>query len=170
MRLAHHTPALYFRPSSFPRTVAKPESRLAVSDDEFGDLPSAAGFVRLRAAYRASGGTARSDDLARLLEDCRNTDFDGLTRLIVSGEAFGFDWNHLFWVPMFQFDLNDLTLKKGSVQVLAELATSFEGWTLAAWFVQRNSWLNHSRPVDLIDSHLHEVLEAARADRFVATG
>jgi hypothetical protein len=170
MRLAFHTPALNFRPSSIPLSVAMPESRLAVADDEIGDLPSAAGFVALRAAYRASGGTARGDDLARLLEDCRNTDFDSLTQLIVSGDAFGFDWNHLFWVPMFQFDLNDLTLKKGSVQVLAELATSFEGWTLAAWFVQRNSWLNQRRPVDLIDANLQEVLAAARADRFVATG
>jgi hypothetical protein len=170
MRLAQHTPALVYRPSVGLRPVAKPEGRLAVTDDEIGVLPSAAGFVALRSAYRASGGTARSDDLARLLQDCRNTDFDRLTRHIVSGEAFGFDWNHLFWVPMFQFDLNDLTLRQGSVQVLAELATAFEGWTLAAWFVQRNAWLNHRRPVDLIDAHLQEVLAAARADRFVATG
>jgi hypothetical protein len=170
MRLANHTPALIFRPSSVRQPVAKPEFRPAVTDDEIGDSPSDTGFIALRAAYRASGGTARGDDLARLLEDCRNTDFDSLTRLIVSGKAFGFDWNHLFWVPMFQFDLNDLTLKQGSVQVVAELAKSFEGWTLAAWFVQRNSWLNQRRPVDLIDAHLHEVLAAARADRFVATG
>jgi hypothetical protein len=170
MRLSHHQPALIFRPSSVPGSIAKPEKQVAVADDEIGDFPSDAGFVALRAAYRASGGTARGDDLARLLEDCRNSDFESLSRLIVSGEAFGFDWNHLFWVPMFQFDLNDLTLKNGSVQVLAELATSFEGWALAAWFVQRNSWLNHRRPVDLIDSQLDEVLAAARADRFIANG
>jgi hypothetical protein len=170
MRLAHPTPALNFRPSAVHQSVPNRSIGLPLTDEAIGDFPSDAGFVALRAAYRASGGTARGDDLARLLEDCRNADFESLARLIVSGEAFGFDWKQAFWVPMFQFDLNDLTLKKGPVQVLAELSAAFEGWALAAWYVQPNAWLCHRRPVDLIDSQLADVLAAARADRFVAIG
>ena len=71
---------------------------------------------------------------------------------------------------MFQFDLRDLSTKHGPRQVLNELGTAFDGWELAVWFVQPNSWLNDRSPVDLLNTQLSAVLEAARADRFIVTG
>jgi hypothetical protein len=127
-------------------------------------------FAALRVAYRATGGVACGDDLARLLEDQRCGDFVSLARLIASRDIFGFVWQHAFWVPMFQFDLRDLTIKSGPRRVLAELAAEFDGWALADWFVRASSWLNGQRPVDLLDSDLPSVLKAARADRFIAAG
>ncbi|HEX7441459.1 MAG TPA: hypothetical protein VF319_15325 [Caldimonas sp.] len=120
--------------------------------------------------YRATGGTARGDDLARLLEDHPRGSFVSLARLIASGEVFGFERQHTFWVPMFQFELRDLSIKEGLRQVLAELVTVFDGWALALWFVRPNSSLKDGRPVDLLDSNLAAVLDAARTDRFVAAG
>ena len=38
-------------------------------DDAIEELPTSRGFAALLASYRASGGTARGDDVARLLED-----------------------------------------------------------------------------------------------------
>ena len=127
-------------------------------------------FVVMREVYRATGGTARKDDLARLLADQRRGDFVSLARLSVTGEVFGFEWQHGFWIPMFQFELRDLSVKPGPRQVVAELARVFDGWTLAVWFAHANSWLQGRRPVDLLDSQLPAVLEAARADRFIAAG
>ena len=71
---------------------------------------------------------------------------------------------------MFQFDLNDLSVRPGLQQVLAELSGEFDDWSLAAWFAEPNSWLDDQRPVDLIATDLRSVVEAARADRFIAAG
>ncbi len=135
-----------------------------------GDFPNERGFTAMRTAYRATGGLASEDDLERLLQDCRLADPVSLAGRLDSGEVFGFDWQHRLWIPMFQFNLRDLSVKPVPQQVRAELSGEFYGWTLAAWFTQRNAWLNHRRPIDLLDTDLPAVLEAARADRFVATG
>jgi hypothetical protein len=71
---------------------------------------------------------------------------------------------------LFQFNLWDLSTRPGSRQVLAELSPSFDGWQLAAWFVQRSAWLDYRRPVDLLASNLPAVLSLARVDRYVANG
>lgn len=134
------------------------------------DLPNDRGFAAMRAAFRATGGLARADDLARLLDDHRQGVFPNLAALIDSGDVSGFEWRDALWVPMFQFELRDLSIKQRSRQVLAELPVSYDGWAIAAWFVRPNSWLNERRPVDLLDSNLPALLDAARADRFVALG
>ena len=152
-------------PWAFRRAWVTPES-----DEGLRRVPSDRDFAAMRAGYRATGGMARGDDLARLLEDMRCGDVSTLARLIASGQVFGFDWHGSFWVPMFQFELRDLTVRPSVRQVQAELAKVFDGWTIAVWFSQRNSWLDEQRPVDLLDTALPAVLHAARADRFIATG
>ncbi|MEP7298320.1 MAG: hypothetical protein ABI702_19220 [Burkholderiales bacterium] len=131
---------------------------------------SSARFIAMLAAYRATGGTARGDDLARLLEDRHCGDFVTLARLIVAREVFGFAWRNTFWVPMFQFEMHDLSIKPATRHVLAELAPAFDGWDVASWFTRPNGWLDDRPPVDLIGSNLAAVLGAARADRFVSAG
>ena len=136
-----------------------------------GGPPSHRAFMAMLNAFRASGGTAREGDLARCLEDC-GAHFR-LPELLASGTAFGFEWRHSLWIPMFQFDLHDLhdlSVKPGPQQVLAELGTEFDGWKLATWFGQLSCWLNGRRPVDLVDSNLPAVLHAARLDRFIELG
>lgn len=139
-------------------------------DESIDDLPTSRGFSGLLAAYRASGGTARGDDVARLLEDHGLGNYIGLAKLISTHEVFGFEWRSAFWIPMFQFDLHDLSVRPSTKRVLAELGDRFDGWARAAWFAQPNSWLQHRKPVDLMDNDLHDVLSAARADRFIAVG
>ena len=124
----------------------------------------------LRSAFRASGGLARGDDLGRLLENQHGGDFVTLADLIGSHDVFGFEWRAMLWVPMFQFELCDLSLKRCSRMVLAELSAVFDRWMLALWFAEPNSWLSDRRPVDVLDANLPSVLRAARTDRFIATG
>ena len=136
--------------------------------DAIGELPTSRGFAALLAAYRATGGTARGDDVARLLEDHRVGDFVSLAKLIAGGRVFGFEWRHTLWIPMFQFDLADLSIKPAAGQVLHALGAEFDEWSRAAWFAQPNAWLKGRSPVDLFANRLPDVLEAARSDRFIA--
>ena len=132
--------------------------------------PSSTGFTAMLQAYRATGGTARGDDLARLLQDRPNGGYVSLARLIATRKVFSFEWRNTYWVPMFQFDLADLSQRPGAQQVLVELNSEFDDWHAALWFTQPNVWLQGVKPVDLINTDLQAVLEAARADRFVAAG
>lgn len=134
--------------------------------------PCGRDFAVLRDAYRASGGIARGDDLARMLNERQCGDFVSLAMLILAREVFAFQWQQSFWVPMFQFDLHDLAVKPSvnARAVLLELVDQFDGWELALWFAQPSHWLHGARPVDLLNSNLAEVLEAARTDRFIAAG
>lgn len=153
-----------------PRPSAPPPHARRLPGGAPDDWPSKIEFDAVRAACRASGGIATGDDLARLLEDHRCGDFVSLARHIVCGDIFGFEWQGTFWVPMFQFDLRDLSFKESPRRVRAELSEGFDGWALADWFAQPNTWLGDRPPVDLLDTHLAAVLEAARADRFIVAG
>ena len=150
-----------------PNTSRQPAGAAASG---IGGFPSEAGFAAMQVAFRASGGLARGDDLVRWLQGHSSGDVASLARLIVTAELFSFEWRDTFWVPMFQFDLDDLSIKCGPRKVLIELATDFDSWNLAAWFAQPNSWLNNTRPVDLLDHNLAAVLRAAHSDRLIAAG
>lgn len=134
-------------------------------EQDITPVPSERGFTALRDAYRETGGIADGDDLARLLEERQLGRYMSLARLIVLGGVFSFEWRGIYWIPMFQFGLQDLSLKPGPRQVLAELMPVLKEWPLAAWFARPNARLSRQRPVDLLDADLPAVLRAARADR-----
>lgn len=128
------------------------------------------GFTAMIEAYKGCGGMTRADELALLLEERNKGNFVSLARRLVSRDVFSFEWQNHFWVPMFQFNPQDLSVKQEVRRVVHELHAVLDSWTLAMWFTERNAWLNGKRPVDLVDRQFSEVLGAARADRFVATG
>ena len=129
--------------------------------------PNAADFATLRAAYGGSGGMARGDELAQTLQDRRRGDFLSLARLIAARRIFSFHWHHSLWVPMFQFDPLDLSLREAPQRVAARLGDALDGWAMALWFALPNRGLAGRRPVDLLQSNLPAVLRAA-ADREAA--
>jgi hypothetical protein len=124
----------------------------------------------VRAAYRASGGLPSGDELARLLQDHRCGELLTLAGLLGVGEVFGFDGQGSFWLPMFQFELHDLSIRRELRPGPAELAPVFHGLALAIWFAQPSCWLHGCRPMDLLTDDQSEVLRAARTDRFIAAG
>lgn len=133
-----------------------------------GGQPSSAGFTALLGAFHSTGGTARGEDLARLLAEHLRGDYVSLARLIAHREVFCFEWRRTLWTPMFQFEQRDLSLKAGLRPILAELTGELDGWTLATWFAQSNAWLGGRRPVDVMHTDQRAVLDAARAARFGA--
>lgn len=157
---------------------ALPARWLAPHDSHTSDsphmTPSSSGFRSLMAAYRGSGGIARSDDLARLLCD-RGDGGQGdpiLGEMLIRAEVFGFEWCDRVWLPMFQFDLRRLSVQRAPQRVREELlgACALDGWDCAMWFARPNAGLNHSAPVDLLANDLQGVLDVARADRWVLNG
>lgn len=127
-------------------------------------------FDAMIAAYTSCGGTARADDLALLLQEHHKVTFVNLAKRLVSGDVFSFEWQDHFWVPMFQFNRQDMSVKHEVHRVVRELDGVLDSWTLAWWFTEPNAWLKGRRPVDLVDRQFSDVLGAARADRFVAAG
>ena len=128
------------------------------------------GFDAIISAYQLSGGTTRADDLEWMLEEKSKHRSVSVARQIALRDIFSFEWQSQFWVPMFQFYPQDLTVRQEVVRVVHELTSVLDNWTLAVWFTEPNSWLRGRRPVDMMDSHFSDVLNAARADRFVAAG
>ena len=163
-------------PQAFPNPAPSGDSSFSLRygnptpEELIGESPSGVGLAALMATYRATGGVARGDDLARLLEDRGLGDFVDLARLIASNEVFGFKWRDTLWIPMFQVELRDLSIKPATQLVLMQLGSRFDGWARAAWFAQPNSWLNDRRPVDSLDSHLADVLRAASIARLITGG
>ena len=127
------------------------------------DGPCGPGFIALLEAFRATGGTARGEILGRLLEDHRIGDAVRLAKLIYTGQAFGCEWRDSLWIPMFQFDANDLVLKASVQSVRAELPSLWSGWQVASWFAAPNARLDGHTPADRLDSDLEGVVQAAAA-------
>ncbi|MES2945688.1 MAG: hypothetical protein V4772_22700 [Pseudomonadota bacterium] len=161
---AVHLPRSFF---GFKKPAGKPIEK---GPDEFGSTPNSRGFAALLAAFRSTGGTLRGDEFAQLFADRGHDDIAALARRLVAGEIFSFEWHNTSWVPMFQFDYPTLAVKPGARHVLLELAGVFDGWMLAAWLAQPNSWLTGARPVELLASNQKAVLAAAQADRTIALG
>jgi len=127
-------------------------------------------FITMLRGFRDTGGLVRGDEVADMLQRLSGHDLSQLARWIVTREVLSFQWRSELWVPLFQFNLSDMSLKDAAQRVSAELAPAFDAWNLSYWFVQPNSWLHDKSPVQLIGSDPSAVFQAARADRFVAMG
>lgn len=135
----------------------------------FADRPNTRDFDAMLAAYMWSGGIARHQEVSTRLEEDGNGGPSNLDKLIDSRAVFSFDWRGSLWLPMFQFKQPEMYVKPQSRKVLSELAGVFDGWSLAVWYLEQNSWLENRRPIDLLDKNPAAVLLAARGDRFIAT-
>lgn len=126
-------------------------------------VPNGRGFIALLEAFRATGGTAPGEIVGRLLEEHQVGNAVSLAKLIYTGQAFGFEWRESLWLPMFQFDVNDLTLKASVQSVRAELPALWSGWMLASWFAGPNTRLDGRSPADVLDLDFDAVMRAARS-------
>ena len=124
--------------------------------------PSGSGFITLLEAFRATGGTAPGVIVGPLLEDHHAGDAVSLAKLILAGQVFGFEWRASLWLPMFQFDVDDLALKAAPQRVRKALPPGWSGWALASWFATPNAWLDGCSPADTLDADADAVLRAAR--------
>jgi hypothetical protein len=127
-------------------------------------------FVALQMAYRASGGLANGNELATRLHVRGESGYARLASWILRQQVFSFAWNQHFWLPMFQFDPADLSLRQELQPVLAELAGVMDGWALAAWFARPCDSLQGRSPLSQCVHDQPAVFQAARLQRFVIRG
>ncbi len=127
-------------------------------------------FVAMLRGFRESGGLLRGDEVAVQMQRTSGYDVSLLARWIVTSQVLSFEWRSELWLPMFQFEPKDMSRREAARRVMAELQPAFDAWNLSSWFSQPNSWLNDRAPADLLSTELPAVLQAARADRFVAMG
>jgi hypothetical protein len=120
--------------------------------------------------FERTGGLMRSEQVLFMLRRRSSQALSMLARWIVDQRAVTFEWQADRLVPTFQFDLADMSIRPEAAAVLAELAGVFDDWELASWFAEPNAWLLGRRPVDTLQADTQAVLDAARADRFVARG
>jgi hypothetical protein len=134
-------------------------------------------FIDLLNAYRPYGGVSRVNDLpAGLRVTCAGQD-QSVSDLVCNGDLFAFSWHDDLWIPMFQFDMPDLTISTGPHRAVVNLGPGFDGWALARWFIEPNPWLNDDSaieiehtPIECLGSRLADVLDAARAHYFAERG
>lgn len=125
-------------------------------------------FIDMLHLCRSRGGLAREEEILRRMnhranrprQDCEaGYPHDGLIRL---------EWGGSAWLPLFQFCKEDMTVRAETARVVFELSPVFDGWAIAEWFMAPNAWLLNQPPIDALDTHFPAVIEAARADRFIA--
>ncbi len=153
---------------------ARTAARFAVADRELrpamGATATDEAFIELLHFYRCRGGMAREIEVLSHLK-CRAFQAgQPASRPSEFDRAVRFSWGGWTWLPLFQFNREDLSLRAQPLRVVDELMPVFDGWEVTRWFAARNTWLRDQLPIDVMDENLSLVIEAARVDRFIAAG
>jgi hypothetical protein len=129
-------------------------------------------FAYMQEALRPHGGMILSEAAVEIAREFCEQPISRLARWIVDGAIVTLLWHGRTWVPMFQLQTHkhDLALRIGCVRAVAELREAFDDWEIVVWFATPNGWLNDQAPVAMLNHDESRVVEAARADRFIARG
>jgi hypothetical protein len=127
-------------------------------------------FMTLLKAYRPSGGLLRAQEAAARCKPHSGTDVQTLAGWIVRRKVVSFEWLHRIWLPLFQFNRLDMTRQTGLDAILSELTAVYDDWEIANWFARPNVWLAGCLPSATLTDDAPEVLEAARAERYLVAG
>jgi hypothetical protein len=136
----------------------------AVSSSRLGsglDTPSGRGFIALLEGFRSTGGTAPGEIVGRLLEEHQVANAVSLAKLVYTDQVFGFEWRAKLWIPMFQFDAENLSLKATAQRVRSALPSPWHGWILASWFATPSAALDGCSPANMLDSDFDAVMRTA---------
>jgi hypothetical protein len=121
-------------------------------------------------ALQLTGGVLGTSFLVDVLRRRVEQPISMLARWIVGRQLLAFSWCGENLIPMFQLDSAYAGPLPVIHQVVTELGEVFDDIELLTWFAEPNMWLGERRPAELVVSDPAAVLDAARADRFVAVG
>lgn len=127
-------------------------------------------MTQMMQVYDSIGGVVSGDELVGLFCGVSAQPISRIAHWIVDRRVVRIPWRSQTLLPLFQFDLQGNSLRPGIEQIAAELSGVFDDLDLAIWFAQPNTWLNGVLPAHVFSHQLPAVLEAARADRFIAMG
>jgi hypothetical protein len=116
------------------------------------------------------GGWVSGDEMSRRMRHLWDQPISALATWMVRREIVNIVWNSQILIPVFQFVPDSLRIRPVIEATLAELRGVFDDWEIAVWFAHPNTWLGEQRPAALAAKDDDAVVEAARADRFIAHG
>lgn len=122
-------------------------------------------FVGMLNSYRNSGGLARLQQLGRYGSNGIEVDPNTIAASISRREVICFEWQEHAWLPLFQFDVRDMTPLPQLKAIMSELTTVLDPWGQALWFSKPNPWLCDRAPADAMLTEFNAVYHAAQADR-----
>ena len=125
--------------------------------------------------YSAHGGILTGDDLAAELRSQRDQPVSLVARWLVDRRVLGFRRRGETYLPRFQFAAPSDAGRMGDPlpgvqKAIVELSAAFDDIRMAEWFLCPNPWLQHRVPATVVAESETYVAQAARADRFIATG
>jgi hypothetical protein len=121
----------------------------------------------MQTAFQSTGGLLTGDKWADDLRTRFGQPISVAARAIVERYVVHVDWRGEIWLPAFQFELAAPSVRSEVAKIIDELRDVFNSWELALWFAEANAWLAGRIPANAIVVGGNEVLEAARADRFL---
>ena len=127
-------------------------------------------FIDMLGSFRGCGGLARSEEALAWLDGEVEQGLSTLARWIALRQVVSFEWQAQTWLPLFQFDRRDMSIRPGLVPIVGELGGVFDAWELAHWFARPNSTLEGLTPAEAFRDDPASVLQAARTDRFAIEG
>lgn len=125
-------------------------------------------FMALLAAYRASGGLARSQEIIGWLRRHNRCNVDALSRWVHCREVVSLDWQDETWLPWFQFDHAAGQRSPCVAEIVKELRCGIDDWSIACWFAYPHARLGDHSPAEALPCRAAEVLAAARGSPFTA--
>ena len=162
-----------FRATALPLTRPLQTRRSAhpsgpVRRPDSGRSPEDREFAMMQTAYESTGGLSTGDKWADDLRTRFGQPISLAARAIVERSVVHVDWRGEIWLPIFQFERTAPSVRQEAAKIIDELKDVFNNWELALWFAEPNSWLAGRVPANAIAGGSDEVLEAARADRYLA--
>ena len=124
-------------------------------------------FTDLLNGFRRSGGLARGSEVAMRAAGRRLDGMVWLEGCLQRRMLIALDWHWGLWLPLFQFDPSDMSLREEVQRPCAELSGVMDGWEMAQWFVRPQCLLQHRSPLALLDTEPGLVLDAARREHFL---
>jgi hypothetical protein len=126
--------------------------------------------------YRALGGLTRlqqvqdSVDQRDVADEPIHRDDQRVERWLAERRIFAVRWSDRSWVPQFQVEHASRRPFAHVAEILSVLDDTFDDAEIAAWFATASVWIGGRAPAAALATDTVAVLDAARADRFIARG
>lgn len=125
---------------------------------------------QMQAAFERCGGLTDSEGLVRRMGADHEQPISQVARAIVGRRLVHLTWRGTVWLPLFQFALPSLALRPAVTQALLELRDDLDDWAMALWFATDHPMLDGRTPAAVAVDGDGDLVDAARADRFVLRG
>jgi hypothetical protein len=150
-------------------TTSRP-SATGPNRQQGGPLRANHQFIAMLDAFRRSGGLAQAYEVVALFLARGDADISSLAQRILQRKVISIEWQSKIWLPLFQFNRDDMTPQPGLAPVLTELNPVYPAWDMAHWFSRPHPWLDGHTPADTLRTDATAVLNAAHFDRLIAVG